>query len=402
MIIFLYGDGMLGAHVYHNGDKLVNLTTRKSLPLTTEVSILKKHAFLAGQQEDAIRIALSRNERLSHINITIIPTWRCNLRCSHCFVMHKLKKTGDSQIDVDKIYGFVAKLKTKHINLRSVKILFVGGEATLNTDLCLEVIQKAPKDLEYSFDMTSNGILLDKNILKLYSSLDDFMISLDGTNHTHNNQRKSLDQIDDPYTITYNNIKRLVLYGLRDKMKVQSALPSTVHNAEVGRIFYKQMLLAGVRLDRIIFGSTTPTNINPTFDPERVKVTQSKAIYARPCCKFRLDSNYVIDDGNTVYTDYFQNPDYSYLGTLDDDISDIHERHLKLIMSDIPVLNDDKCKKCPVVGVCWGWCASSHKHYKPSDYCSQTEIHNNAKAAAAAGKLEFLSTKSPLQFMPAE
>lgn len=393
---------MLGEHVYRNGANLVNLTTRKSLPLASEPHVLKRHAFLAGQEEDAIRTALSETERLSHINITVIPTWRCNLRCSHCFVMHKLKKTGDSHIDVDKLYAFVNKLKSIHKNITSIRILFVGGEATLNADLCLEVIKKAPRDLKYSFDMTSNGILLNEKILKLYSSLDDFMISLDGTNQTHNTQRISLDKIDDPYTITYNNIKRLVLYGLRDKMKVQSALPSTVHNAEVGRIFYKQMLLAGVRLDRIIFGSTTPTNINPSFDPARVKITQSKAIYARPCCKFRLDSNYVIDDQNTVYTDYFQNSDYSYLGTLDEDIKSIHDRHLKMIMSDIPVLNDEKCKKCPVVGVCWGWCASSHKHYKPSDYCSQTEIHNNAKAAAADGKLELLSTKSPLQFTNAE
>lgn len=393
---------MLGAHVYRNGDKLVNLTTRISLPLSAGMDSLAKHAFLAGQEVEAIKTALGHNERVSHLALTVIPTWRCNLRCSHCFVMHKLKKTGDCHIDVDKLYVFVNKLKLLHKNLRSVRIVFVGGEATLNSDLCLEVIQKAPKDLNCTFDMTSNGILLNEKLLKLYSSLDEFMISLDGTNVSHNNQRISLDRIDDPYTITYNNIKRLVLYGLRDKIKVQSALPSTVHNAEIGRIFYKQMLLAGVKLDRIIFGSTTPTNLNPSFDPARVRITQSKAIYAKPCCKFRLDSNYVIDDQNTVYTDYFQNSDYSYLGTLDDDINAIHERHLKMIMSDIPVLNDDKCKKCPVVGVCWGWCASSHKHYKPSDYCSQTEIHNNAKAAAAEGKLEFLSPKSSLVFTNAE
>ena len=393
---------MLGGHVYQNGDNLINLTTRKSLPVTSGATTLKQHLFLAGQETEAIQSALFNRDNLSRLFITIIPTWRCNLRCSHCFVMHKLKKSGDCQINVDKLYAFINKLKSIHKKLEQINMIFVGGEATLNTSLCLEVIKKAPTDLKYHFDMTSNGTILNEQVLELYSRLDSFMISIDGTQRTHNAQRKPLDQIDDPYTTTLNNIKRLVHYGLRDRLKVQSALPSTIADPQVGRIFYKEMLMAGVKFEQILYGTTTPTNVNPTFDPKMITKTMSKAIFPQPCCKFRLDSNYVIDDQDTVYTDYFQNSDYSYLGTLDDDINTIHENHFKNILSDIPVLNDDKCKVCPVVGVCWGWCANTHKHLKPSDYCSQEAIHTLVKNAAAKGLLETISPKNKMEFTQAE
>jgi radical SAM protein with 4Fe4S-binding SPASM domain len=215
------------------------------------------------------------------------------------------------------------------------------------------------------------------------------MISLDGIESTHNNQRISLDGNNNPYTTTLNNIKRLVQYGLRDKLKVQASLPLSIISDDgiMARQFYKDMLMAGVKLENIHFGFTSPTRKNPKVS-HNFRERMSKVEFHRPCCKYRLDTHYIIDDGGLVYADYFEDVSETYLGTLNDEISTIETNHVNLIKRTIPVLNDDKCIKCPVVGMCWGWCAASHNHFvKPSEYCSQELLHESIKASAEAGTL---------------
>ncbi len=385
----------LGAHIFKNGDALINLTTRYSLPITATHAELSSHFFLKGQEIDAIKegLLLNKEHFVPAIHINVIPTWRCNLRCSHCFVSHKLKKSGDSQIDVDKFYGFIQKIRLKHPELSKVNIVFIGGEATLNPDLCLNFIAKSKEQdssIKYHFDMTSNGLLLDDKILKLYSALDTFMISLDGTKQTHNNQRIPLDYIQDPYEVTRKNIQRLVLYGLRDKIKVQSSLPLSISNVDIAKAFYKDMLMAGVSLDKINFGFTSPNKRKPVVEPGFKDKMVNKIAY-RPCCKYRMNSHYIVDDNNTIYADYFEDQASTYLGTLDDSIDDINRRHSDMISQKIPVLNDPKCMACPVVGVCWGWCANTHNFaIKPSEYCAQESIYHKFKTASDNNEIETL------------
>lgn len=384
----------LGNHVFRSGDKLINLTTRVALPLSADNDELNKHFFLEGQERDAIieGLMLFKKRHVRYTHIDVIPTWRCNLRCSHCFVLHKLQKKGDNDIDPQQLVGFITRLKAVHPELERVNIVFLGGEATLHPQLCLDIIDVTKKipNIIFNYDMTSNGIIMNQKVLELYSKLDKFMISLDGVPETHNTQRISLDQHDSPYDITLNNIRRLVKFGLRSRIKVQSSLPLSVLNNNKGlaRLFYKAMLKAGVLLENINFGYTSPTRKNPGIDPT-FKARMSHVEYLRPCCKYRMDTHYIVDDGGTVYADYFEDHSETYLGKLTDDIETINKNHAKVIMDKIPVLNDEKCTKCPVVGMCWGWCANTHNHFiKPSEYCSQQLLQESVLESSRNGALE--------------
>ena len=206
----------VGSHVVEFKGSYVNLTTKKVLPCDSGEDVLSVNLFGVGQGLDSVKSVLDGFSGGENVNFNVIPTWRCNLRCTHCFVMHKLQKVGDSVIDVSQWVKFLERYKAKFSNFKSCRVTFVGGEATLNSRLCLDFIAAKPDWLDVKYGMTSNGTILDDDSFRLFQSLDDFTISVDGSEFTHNLQRKSLDGFD-PYSVTYNNIKRLIWAGLREQ-----------------------------------------------------------------------------------------------------------------------------------------------------------------------------------------
>lgn len=378
---------VIGRHVYESNGKYFNLTTKTELPLVSTKEELESQYFLEGQEEDAIHQALHLKEVVNphFLSLTVIPTWRCNLRCTHCFVSHKLKKNGDNIINVDNLVGFLIRARHRYSNFSRLSINFIGGEPTLNADLCISIIEKMPSDFNVTYHMTTNGVMLDDKILKLYNLLTDFMVSIDGIAETHNKQRISLNK-EDTYDIIYDNIRKLVAAGLRDKLKVQASLSPEFINPQIGREFYKRMLMAGVKLDKILFGHTSPNRINPSLRNEVVNALNNK-LFFRPCCKYRIMQNLVIDHHDSIYADYFEDESTSLIGHLSDDLESLEQRHSLVIKGALPVLNDQKCLKCPVVGACWGYCANVHNHYKPSEFCDQPLRHQNVMSVAAKGKL---------------
>lgn len=378
---------LLGSHVYKLSDHYYNLTTHRRIPLDADDRLLTEELCYHGQEHEAIKKALSidSQDEPNNLHLIIIPTWRCNLRCSHCFVSHKLKKDGNNNVNIPHLIAFLTRFKERYKSVDNIAISFIGGEPTLNPDLCLKIIEAVPQDLNVSYHMTTNGVMLDNKILQLYHRLKDCLISLDGSEITHNKQRISLDGLD-TYATVVQNIRTLVAAGLRDKIMVQASLRSDLITNELGRQYYKTLLMAGVRLDKITIGQVTPNRITPELHPMG-RQTLNENFFHRMCCKYRKMSNLVLDYDDSLYADYFESVSASYIGKLTDEIAVLAQRHNSIILDQIPVLNDDKCVKCPVVGACWGYCSNIHSHYKPSEICDQTYRHNKILTMAKNGTL---------------
>ena len=158
----------------------IKLTKDGSFTLPSEV--LKKLG-LSDASELNIGICGNDVEILPNIHslakLYIEPTAQCNLTCKTCIRNTWNEKMGEMKIEVfDKL---IEQLK-KFNHLQTV--MFGGfGEPTYHKDI-LYMIQKV-KALGVRVEMTTNGTLLDENMLKgLFDcKLDTLWVSFDGTDN---------------------------------------------------------------------------------------------------------------------------------------------------------------------------------------------------------------------------
>lgn len=153
-------------------------------------------------------------------------TWRCNLRCTHCFVLDKLVKEDTSKLNLPHFIDFVDRYKKRFPKVHTISVHFVGGEVSLISEECLAVIyglKETFPETTFTFSTTINGTILDEPTIELIEQCDRINVSLDGNREANNAQRKSLDGFD-PYQKTVENLKNLMALGFRDKISVQASM----------------------------------------------------------------------------------------------------------------------------------------------------------------------------------
>lgn len=378
----------LNRYVFRNGDELFNITNKKSLPRDAEPSELESLGFLEGGENKAVLDFLFRSPK--RFEIKLVSTWTCNLRCSHCFVLHQLLNKDRGAVDVDKLCGFMDSYFEVYPDLKKGRIQFVGGESALAAKKNIEIIDRVQelcnrRGVEIKFHSNTNGLELDQDILQFYERLSNFTISLDGPKHLHDAQRKALDGKGSPFDRTMDNIRQLVSLGMRDKIMVQSAVSDEGMSKECIFSFYKSLLMSGVKFENIHYNVSVPTEWH---DPGEKFKEARRNPFPIPCCKYRWMSDFTVCTDNNVYCDYFDTTEKNKIGSLSDSIEDLSRNHRLLIEGNMPVLQDPKCQSCPVIGICWGNCCNTYHIHKPSEICDADGLHERVKKAAAAGRLK--------------
>jgi len=134
------------------------------------------------------------------VSASINLTKECNLRCSYCFTGGKTKEKislemAKKAVDYLINNAMSADLSDLPAKQRKIDISFWGGEPLLEWDLLQKIVLYAesvkPSELELSFGGTTNGTLLTAD---KFAFLDKhkifFLLSLDGTEETHDFHRK--------------------------------------------------------------------------------------------------------------------------------------------------------------------------------------------------------------------
>ena len=131
-----------------------------------------------------------------YFQIIILPTEKCNFRCTYCyedFAAGRMKK--------ETILGIKALLEKRCPDLRYLNISWFGGEPLTAKDIVLEISEYAmslvyryPK-LRYMGDMTTNAYLLDYKTVAALANVGvrNYQISLDGPREVHNKSRLRAD-----------------------------------------------------------------------------------------------------------------------------------------------------------------------------------------------------------------
>lgn len=123
---------------------------------------------------------------------TLWVTSACNLRCEYCYegvekpVEFMTKETADATL------RFIAKTLESR-NIKDCRIVFHGGEPTLNMEIVEYVVNKMKTDysrFNTSFGMTTNSYKLTDDTMKfLVENIEDLTVSLDGNEASHNRNR---------------------------------------------------------------------------------------------------------------------------------------------------------------------------------------------------------------------
>lgn len=139
-------------------------------------------------------------------------TYKCNLRCLHCFNCSGEQNYIRNEMTNDELLYLMESL-SEIKSLRSM--CFCGGEALLRKDILLQCIaylhSKLPK---LSINMVSNGTLIDEQVvLELKNvGINTVQISLDGLDSKVHDWIRNKDGV---YNQTVNAIKLLVKHGIK-------------------------------------------------------------------------------------------------------------------------------------------------------------------------------------------
>lgn len=135
-------------------------------------------------------------------NATLNLTRACNLTCEYCFSHHGNRLKRMTFETAKKCVNFILKEASEaNINqlmsrFRSVDIGFWGGEPLLEWELMKQIILYAEncdesKDVIVTFSSTTNGTLLTEDKFDFLNEHQlAFLVSIDGTQETHNYYRK--------------------------------------------------------------------------------------------------------------------------------------------------------------------------------------------------------------------
>lgn len=343
----------------------------------------RKNFFYEDQIEECL-IKKLENRNEEYANFTIILGWECNLRCKHCVVLKKLKmpQQDRTQIDLLKLKKFIKNYE-KHMHYKGSKLCFVGGEPLLYLDQIFELHKLTDSNAEYFATTNLTIPLTDEDIdkIRIFKSIT---VSIDGNEEAHNGQRIPLYETESVFSDIIENIKKLIKAGLVDLIRVQAAL--TDENASKEKILdlYEILLSLGIKSKKIKIGCVHPTITKPNPEQSFLNVLAKGEICTKPCCKYRAES--LLIDKEKIFSDFY---DYVEIGSINDSPEEIVKKRIEKCFIHMPVLKDENCKKCPVLGYCWGGCSNGSVLTKenPSKFCGQKNLIEKIKLKSIDGSL---------------
>ncbi len=197
---------------------------------TELVRFLYKHEMLANKKEiyqniDLVYAALDR-----HLQITIMPTEKCNFKCIYCYEDFKNGEM-DSNL-IENIKHFISK-KVVTKNFDSLYLNWFGGEPTLCENIIVDLNGYGKQlceiyDMKFDSNMTTNGYLLNAEKVKQFYdySITVYQITIDGFRHDENRPlldgRKTLNKLVDNLIEIQKlpekyNFKIIIRYNILEK-----------------------------------------------------------------------------------------------------------------------------------------------------------------------------------------
>ena len=200
-----------------------------SLPTHLKKELIHKYFIVADDYDENGQLLTPVRNMFTYstanLDIIVHLNYDCNLKCSYCYqnvIAEKVVMNDKTEKDViDFIRKIVLDKNPEYIYLN-----FIGGEPTLHTDKMIRIMAACNKlNKSFYFSAVSNGTF--GNIKKieelLHLGLNDYFITLDGTQKDHDKYR-FYESGKGSFSTIIRNLKRIQEKFPEIKIKLNSNL----------------------------------------------------------------------------------------------------------------------------------------------------------------------------------
>lgn len=153
---------------------------------------MAEEGFIIEDSIEELKVIQQQYENLNNgttYKLMILPTYACNVNCWYCTQKHRNKKLSNN--DVKRIKAHIVYYLT-HNDIKQLNLCWFGGEPLINSHCIEEIATFAKtfcqeKDIEYRNTITTNGTLLNRQLLENMKTLNFtfFQITIDGVKEEH-------------------------------------------------------------------------------------------------------------------------------------------------------------------------------------------------------------------------
>ena len=317
--------------------------------------------------------------------IIVNPTMDCNFKCWYCYENHVVNSKINSDI-LERIKRLIRR-QTENEQIEFIDLAFFGGEPLLQYPAIKELIdytreQCCYQKKNYHLGFTSNGYLLNEEIINHLSSIEDsksFQITLDGDREKHNKIRHEKNNSDSYDTIIFNSkillkhkihVLLRINYTLHNILSVKNILADINDIPETDRKYLRiSFHRVWQDIDHDEGNKTLIADIIESFKSEFDQTNDSYHMNdMRYPCYVDKQGTVVVNYNGDVYKctarNFSAENRYGILlsdGTIAWDQQKLEKRkHAKM--------NKEICKSCRILPLCGGGCAQNSVE-NPDNFC---------------------------------
>ncbi|URZ09161.1 radical SAM/SPASM domain-containing protein [Clostridium felsineum] len=321
------------------------------------------------------------NNEIKDKRVYIIFSYNCNMRCVYCFESH-VNKNHISQDTFNKILNLVKDIDSRY----NQTIVLYGGEPLLDENYnCIQALFN--NELKRTkFDIITNGTNIDRYkelFLEFREKINDFIITLDGTEDIHNKRRRFGSN---SFTIIIKNIETLIKNNFTVKIRINLDDKNISCQADLikylNEIFRENTQKLVIEYHRVeekknplyesisfkklyeLANNNKSSNILVLYNDEIINRFINPSFY----CKNEYYSNNYCDYYNNIVIDY--NGDIYHcneaMGNKDMMTENIDKFKVDSTYEDKTEGLEEKCKYCNYFVICKGNCFMENKIKKDS------------------------------------
>ena len=189
--------------------------------------------------------------------LELFLTENCNLRCEYCFV----KEMRVNSIPLETARAAINFLVFYSGQKKDLNITFFGGEPLLEIEKVIDLIDYCDtieaeiKSKKFHHAMTTNGTLLNEDILRRIQGRLNLLLSIDGDEETHDKYRKNING-KGSFQSVISKLGLIKKYQpwLGTRMTI---LPDTVH-----KLFHNVKFLYNQGINQFILGVASDSEWN--------------------------------------------------------------------------------------------------------------------------------------------
>lgn len=182
------------------------------------------------------------------LHVVVLPTYKCNLRCTYCFEDNKrLESIDRNRIDPARLLNWVRR-QHKAFRFTKLGIVFYGGEPLLYRSVLLKCIRMLARwcrktGVRFHFSLVTNGSLLRKDILLtlLRYGLREVQVTIDGPEKIHDARRPFKNGKG-----SYQVIKKNLRAAARLPIKIIVRVNIDRHNRRATAALVRELRAAGL------------------------------------------------------------------------------------------------------------------------------------------------------------